>query len=177
MSTLELALLQKPVILCNNIHLSQKTFTIISKKKQYYNFINQQINKKTNKLSNSQLVDAKKYCYLFYKVFPFKFPYDISSPYFNYYIFSYKNFNTYLVNLTAYGKTIHFLEGNSKTKYTFKNIIKNFMKNSKVINIFYLLSKEVQFIINYFFIRLIFANQNFLRKKIYFLNRIFKLVN
>jgi hypothetical protein len=33
MSTLELALLQKPVILCNNIHLSQKTFTIISKKK------------------------------------------------------------------------------------------------------------------------------------------------
>jgi hypothetical protein len=51
------------------------------------------------------------------------------------------------------------------------------MKNSKVINIFYLLSKEVQFIINYFFIRLIYANQNFLRKKIYFLNRIFKLVN
>ena len=119
---------------------------------------------------------------MFYNNMPFALPYNIALPNFNFEFYNINNFETFHFNLSDFGKTINYLEGEKFNKK--KTITKclNHYKKVGIIHKFSLLYSEIRSILQFFVLRKMYhlnlfikyqneknsLKKNIIRKLVYF---------
>lgn len=155
MAGLEMSLKGKKVIVCTNFHFANKNFTLTPiNEANYFKILNDHIIQKFEKKKLQWIQNqAKIYFNMFYNNMPFALPYNIALPNFNFEFYNINNFETFHFNLSDFGKTINYLEGEKFNKK--KTITKclNHYKKVGIIHKFSLLFSEIRSILQFFVLR------------------------
>jgi hypothetical protein len=124
-SCLEMASIGKRTIVCTDIFYADKKFSDTPKsKKEYFNLIKNYCSKEIRSLRDDEIKNAQICFSIYMKLFPYKFPYSISQPEFNFKLFPIRSIYSLTSNISDYGKTLCFLE---KNKFNKKRIIKKYL--------------------------------------------------